>query len=163
MFSINIRIIAVGKLKEDFYRKGEDHYLERLKPYARVEVIELSESAENKKDGSNADKKRALAQEGDKVNKKLRPEAHKVVLAAQGTSKTTPEFASYLENLQVKGQSKVDFIIGGPLGITDEILKNSDLSLSLSCLTFPHRLARIILLEQLYRCFKIIKGEPYHK
>lgn len=93
----------------------------------------------------------------------IRKEAHLIALAAEGRKMTSEELAFYLERLLIAGQAKVDFIIGGPSGLDEGIKKMADLCLSLSNLTFPHRMVRLILLEQLYRSFKIIRGEPYHK
>lgn len=129
-----------------------------------MQIIELNEASNSSKKGDDTTSERdILKQERKKIARYVRQDAHVVVLTANGQKKTTLQLAKYLENLRVRGQSKVDFIIGGPLGLSEEIEKKGDLCLSLSSLTFPHRLARLILLEQLYRCFKIIKGEPYHR
>lgn len=107
--------------------------------------------------------KKALQEEAGELSRYIRNGAHTIALAAEGRKMTSGELALYLERLLIAGQSKVDFIIGGPLGLDEEIKEKADLCLSLSCLTFPHRMARLVLLEQLYRSFKIIRGEPYHK
>jgi 23S rRNA (pseudouridine1915-N3)-methyltransferase len=158
--NINIRIIAVGKIKEDFFKRGIEHYLIRLRPYSRVEVIELPEAKAGEKRSSQAQK---VLEEAPEMIKNFRDGAHLIVLSAEGEKMSSEEFAFYLERLLIEGKSKVDFIIGGPSGLAESIKKKGDLCLSLSDLTFPHRLVRLILLEQLYRCFKIIRGEPYHK
>lgn len=143
-------------MKEHFYRTGLEHYLIRLKPYCNVEVIELAESKKRKK-------REALEEEAGTAWRNTREGARVIVLAAEGRAMTSEGFAHYLERMQIEGKVKVDIIIGGPLGLSEEIKKRADLCFSLSPLTFPHRLARLILLEQLYRSFKIIRGEPYHK
>jgi 23S rRNA (pseudouridine1915-N3)-methyltransferase len=150
----------VGKVKEHFYQRGIEHYLIRLKPYARIGVIELQEGKSVEKDSSPP---AALREEAQEIEKYIRNDAYTIVLTAEGRKMCSEELAYYLERLMIEGKSKLDFIIGGPDGLADSIKKRADLCLSLSGLTFPHRLARLILLEQLYRCFKIIRGEPYHK
>ncbi len=139
-------------------QNGVDHYVKRLQPYSRVEIIELPEA----KTGGSAGVLKALEDEGREILRHTREGAHMIVLDAAGQEMTTGQLASHLENLQLQGSTKVDFIIGGPEGLADEVKKKGT-RLSLSRLTFPHRLARLILLEQLYRCFKIIRGEPYHR
>ena len=161
MWAINIRVIAVGKLKEDFLKRGVEHYLIRLQPYTKVKVIELPEAGLSEK--KNWGLQKNLEEEASAVMKNLRDDSHIIVLAAEGQKLSSEEFAGYLERLLVEGKSKVDFVIGGPLGLAESIKQKGDFCLSLSALTFPHRLARLILLEQLYRCFKIIRDEPYHK
>lgn len=150
----------MGKIKEHFYQRGVEHYLIRLKPYARISVIELQEGKSGEKDSSTS---AALSEEAEEIEKYIRNDAHSIVLAADGKKMRSEELAYYFERLMIEGKSKLDFIIGGPNGLASSIKKRGDLCLSLSDLTFPHRLARLILLEQLYRCFKIIRGEPYHK
>lgn len=156
MQPINIRILAIGKVKERFYQTGIEHYLIRLKPYCNVSITELAESKWE-------EKTKALEEEAGVISRNIRDGAQVIGLAAEGRAMTSEEFAYYIEKLLIEGKVKVDFIIGGPLGLSEKIKKKTNLCLSLSTLTFPHRLVRLILLEQLYRCFKIIRGEPYHK
>ena len=146
----------MGKIKEHFYRMGLEHYLIRLKPYCTLEIIELPESKRKKKG-------EALKEEAEIIWKNTREVARIIALAAEGRAMTSEELASNLAKQLIDGKVKADFIIGGPLGLAEKIKNKADLCLSLSTLTFPHRLARLILLEQLYRSFKIIRGEPYHK
>ena len=165
VWAINIRIIAVGKLKEDFFKRAIEHYLIRLQPYAKVKVIELPEAglSDRLSEKKNWLLQKNLEEEALAVMKNLRDDSHIIVLAVEGQKVSSEEFAGYLERLLIEGKSKVDFVIGGPTGLAESIKQKGDFCLSLSSLTFPHRLARLILLEQLYRCFKIIRGEPYHK
>lgn len=149
----------MGKVKEHFYQRGIEHYLIRLKPYARIEVIELQEGKSGEKDSPE----KVLIEEANEIEKYIRSGALSIVLDAEGKKMRSEELADYLETLMIEGKSKIDFIIGGPEGLSKNIKKRGDLCLSLSDLTFPHRMARLILLEQLYRCFKIIRGEPYHR
>lgn len=158
---IQIFIIAVGKIKEAFFRESAAHYQERLKPYARVKVIEVPEAREE--DRGEAATRKALEEEAQAITRHLREDAHLVALSAEGKQMDSIGLASYLEELLTRGSSKVDIVIGGPLGLAPQLKKRADLLLSLSDLTFPHRLARIIILEQVYRSFKIIRGEPYHR
>ena len=148
----------MGKIKEDFFKRGIEHYLIRLRPYSRVEVIELPEV----RAGRSSQAQKTL-EETPQMIKNFREGAHVIVLSAEGKKMSSEDLAFYLERLLIEGKSKVDFIIGGPSGLAESIKKKGNLCLSLSDLTFPHRLVRLILLEQLYRCFKIIRGEPYHK
>ena len=160
MLTINIRIIAVGKIKEKFYRQAVDHYAKRLQPYARLEIAELGEGKET---GLGAFARTSLLEdEAQKIGRQLRDTAHLIALSPEGRQMETEKLAAYLRNLQ-RINPRVDFLIGGAAGLAEGIKEKSDLCLSFSLLTFPHRLVRVILLEQLYRCFKIIRGEPYHK
>ena len=158
---INIRIIAVGKMKERFYREGGSFYTKMLSPYTRLEIIEVPEAPPGLQ-GSPGEKK-ALEFEANKILRFLREDAFLVVLDAGGKEFSSPAFASFLQNLRLEGRVKLDIIIGGPDGLSPLFKERSDLLLSFSEMTFPHRLARLILLEQLYRSFKIIHGEPYHR
>ena len=160
MLPIHIRIIAIGKVKEKFYQQALDHYCRRLNPYARLEIVEL---AEGKETGRGAFARvNLLEEEAQKIGRHLRESAHMIVLSPEGQQMETEKLASHLKNLQ-RTNPRIDFVIGGAIGLAGWIKQKSDLCLSLSLLTFPHRMVRVILLEQLYRSFKIIRGEPYHK
>lgn len=161
MQQINICILAVGKVKERFYQTGIAHYSLRVKPYCNLKITELPEAKWQKKGQYSL--KSALQEEAGALGKYIRKDAHVIALAAEGRQMTSEELAFYLEKLLIAGQAKVDFVIGGPSGLDKEIKNKANFSLSLSNLTFPHRMVRLILLEQLYRSFKIIRGEPYHK
>ncbi len=150
----------MGKIKENFYRQAVEHYIRRLKPYARIEVVELAEGKEEGRGDSALTG--LLKEEGEKIVRQLRDTAHLIVLSPEGQQMSTEKLAAYLNKLQ-RTSPRTDFVIGGAAGLAEKIKQKSDLCLSISRLTFPHRLARVILLEQLYRCFKIIRGEPYHK
>jgi len=158
---INICILAVGKIKEHFYQTGIAHYSIRVKPYCNLKITELPEAKWKNKGRFSV--KNALQEEAAALGRYIREDAHVVALAAEGRQMNSEDFAFYLERLLIAGQPKVDFIIGGPSGLDEGIKKKADLCLSLSSLTFPHRMVRLVLLEQLYRSFKIIRGEPYHK
>ncbi len=158
---MNLRIIALGKMKETYLQLGIDDYLTRLKPYARVELLELPESRDAGK--GEAARLQALQREAASMAPYLREGAQRVVLAEEGKAWTSRELARYLESLSLQGKSRMDLVIGSHLGLAPAFKQQADLLLSLSALTFPHLLARLILLEQLYRCFKIMRGEPYHR
>ncbi len=150
----------MGKIKENFFKRGIEHYLLRLQPYARVEIAELPE---NRADEKKASRSEIIEEEALGIEKYCRDGAHRIALSAEGKKMSSEELAFYFERLLIEGKSKVDFIIGGPSGLAETVKKKGNLCLSLSDFTFPHRLVRLILLEQIYRCFKIIRGEPYHK
>lgn len=150
----------MGKIKEIFYRQAIEHYTKRLQPYARLEIVELLEGKETGR-GDRA-RTNLLEEEAQRISKQLRDHAHLIALSPEGRQLSTEKLADYLKGLQ-HTSPQVDFVIGGPSGLAEELKGKSDLCLSFSLLTFPHRLARVILLEQLYRCNKLIRGEPYHK
>jgi 23S rRNA (pseudouridine1915-N3)-methyltransferase len=162
MQPVHLEIVAVGKLKERYLKQGVEEYLKRLKPYARVDVVEIPEE---KPAGSlhAAEEDRIREREGERIINRLHPEAHVIALAIEGKSLSSEELAEYIRRLATYGKSRVAFVIGGSVGLSPRVLRSSDLLLSFSRMTFPHQLMRLILLEQLYRSFKIIRGETYHK
>ena len=159
---MHITIIAIGKLKEKYLREGINEYLKRLQSYAKVEIIELADEKEPY-NASTAEEEQIKIKEGERIKAKIKPDSYLIALAIEGKQFTSPALAQKLDFLASSGNSHLTFVIGGSLGLSDEILKSADLLLSFSELTFPHQLMRLILLEQIYRSFRIIKGEPYHK
>jgi 23S rRNA (pseudouridine1915-N3)-methyltransferase len=159
---VHITILAVGKLKEKYLKQGIDDYIRRLGPYAKVTVVEVPDepAPETMSEAEIAAVKRA---EGERLLDKLAPDAYAIALAIDGKAMTSEAFAAKLDDLATYGKSKIAFIIGGSNGLSDEVLRRADFKLSFSSFTFPHQLMRLILLEQIYRAFKIIRGEPYHK
>lgn len=155
---MRITIIAVGRLKERFWKDAADEYLKRLRPYADVRVIEVADRDPGKRGDDHA-----LAEEGAAVLDVIRPGAHVVALDIHGRALGSVEFSEHLERLAVDGRSAVTFVIGGSLGLSPDVLSRADERLSLGPMTLPHNLARVVLLEQLYRAFRIARGEPYHK
>lgn len=147
---MNIQIIAVGKLKEDYLRGAQQEYAKRLSRFCKLKVIEVDEDS-------------TLEREAERIRKVLPANSHVIALAIEGKKYDSVGFARHLENLMVGGKSDITFIIGGSTGLDNSILKAADSLLSMSDMTFPHQLARIILLEQIYRAFKIINNETYHK
>lgn len=159
---MNISIVAIGKLKEKYLKQGIDEYIKRLSAYAKVDIIELPDekAPENL---SNQDMKIVKDKEGERILSKISPDAHVIALAIEGKMKSSEELADNMDRLATYGKSKVAFVIGGSLGLSDAVLKRADEKLSFSKMTFPHQLMRLILLEQVYRAFRINRGEPYHK
>ncbi|MDH7597890.1 MAG: 23S rRNA (pseudouridine(1915)-N(3))-methyltransferase RlmH [Methanothrix sp.] len=145
---MHMRIIAVGRIRDRFWQDAASYYIKRLAPYTRLEVVEVREGDPLK--------------EGREILAHLRG-GITVALDEHGESMSSTELASWLQNRIVEGCGVVNWIIGGPEGLSQDVLNRSDLRLSLSRMTFPYQLARIILLEQLYRAFRIIKNEPYHR
>ncbi|ATI78328.1 MULTISPECIES: 23S rRNA (pseudouridine(1915)-N(3))-methyltransferase RlmH [Bacillus] len=159
---MNISIVAIGKLKEKYLKQGIDEYIKRLSAYAKVDIIELPDekAPENL---SDQDMKIVKDKEGERILSKISPDAHVIALAIEGKMKSSAELADNMDRLATYGKSKVTFVIGGSLGLSDAVLKRADEKLSFSRMTFPHQLMRLILLEQVYRAFRINRGEPYHK
>ena len=157
-----ITLLTVGKLKEDFYRRAAAEYQKRLSRYCRLEIIEVAD--EKTPDGAGAAEEEAVRRkEGERLKKYIRDGAYVVTLEIEGKMLDSEEFARRLDRLAVQGKSHLIFIIGGSLGLSDEICRKSDFALSCSRMTFPHQLMRVILLEQIYRGYRILSGEPYHK
>ncbi len=155
---VKIRIIVLDKTRDAFIREGEEHYLKRIKRYTNIEFVVIKSI----KHGGRSDKE-ILTLERDAIMKRIQPEDYLVALDSKGKEFTSEEFALWLKDINETQKGWIDFIIGGPLGLHKEIIMKARLSLSLSRLTFTHELSRLILLEQIYRAFTIIKGEPYHR
>jgi len=159
---MEITIIAVGKIKEKYLKEGIAEYLKRLSPYARLTVIEVDD--ENAPENlSPAEAEKVVKKEGERILAKLHPSSFVVALDLKGKNLSSEELASFISEKNLYGQSKLTFIIGGSLGLSKDVLERADFKLSFGRMTFPHQLMRLILLEQIYRAFKIIRGEPYHK
>ncbi len=159
---MNITIITVGKLKEKYLKQGIDEYLKRLTAYAKVEIIELPDE-KAPETLSDVEMLQIKDKEGERILSKINPDAHVIALAIEGKMKTSEELADTIDKLGTYGKSKITFIIGGSLGLSQEVMKRSDEALSFSKMTFPHQLMRLILVEQIYRAYRIIRNEPYHK
>ncbi|MGE5582835.1 MAG: 23S rRNA (pseudouridine(1915)-N(3))-methyltransferase RlmH, partial [Bacillota bacterium] len=154
-----IRIITVGKLKEDYFRRAEAEYLKRLKPYLTLKIDEVIDLP--CPDGASpAQEEQVRRWEGKAIKDLLRPKEYVVALDRQGKEISSPDLAAFLSERAVAGEPVV-FVIGGSLGLSEDLIKSARLSLSFSKLTFPHQLFRVILLEQIYRAVKINRGEPY--
>lgn len=159
---MNISIITVGKLKEKYLNLGIDEYTKRLSSYSKIEIIEVPDE-KAPEILSDAEMLQVKKKEGERILAKVPTDAHVIALAIEGKQKSSEELADTIDKLGTYGKSKVTFIIGGSLGLSDEVLKRADDKLSFSKMTFPHQLMRLILVEQVYRAFRINRGEPYHK
>ncbi|RFU67287.1 23S rRNA (pseudouridine(1915)-N(3))-methyltransferase RlmH [Peribacillus saganii] len=159
---MNITIVTVGKLKEKYLKQGIDEYLKRLSGYARVEIIEVADEKAPDTLGE-VEMLQIKDKEGERILSKISPDAHVIALAIEGKLKTSEELAEGLDRLATYGKSKVAFVIGGSLGLSKEVMIRANETLSFSKMTFPHQLMRLILVEQVYRAFRINRGEPYHK
>jgi len=159
---MQIKVIAVGKLKENYWREAVAEYLKRLSPYARVEIIEVAEEkiAENP---SDAEIRLCTAKEGERILKNISLAWYVIPLVIEGSMLSSGELAGFFGRLSVEGKSQIVIIIGSSHGLAPEVLERGNYLLSFSPMTFPHQMMRVILLEQVYRAFKILKGEPYHK
>ena len=159
---MKIRIIAIGKIKEAYLKEGINEYLKRIKPYTNIEIIEVNDEpvTDNPKE---ADITKVKNIEGERVFKYLKESDYVISLDLNKKQYTSPEFAKYLEDRFVRGGSSITFIIGGSYGLSDELKRRANDSFSLSNMTFLHQMTRLILLEQIYRAFKINRNETYHK
>ncbi len=150
---MQIKILCVGKLKEKYWQDAVAEYKKRLTPYAKLEIQEIKESRSDD-----------ICEEGENILDKLSPEDYVIALAIKGKKFASEEFSAQIEKIMADGSKKATvFIIGGSQGLADEVLKRANLEISFSAMTFPHQMMRVILLEQVYRAFKIMKNEPYHK
>lgn len=155
---MRITVIAVGRLKERFWREAADEYLKRLGGYANVRVIEIAD-----RDPGRGGEARALAEEGADILKSLPQDAYVIGLEIGGNQLSSESFSATLSELGLNGRSHVAFVIGGSHGVASEVTDRADMRLSLGPMTLPHNMARVVLLEQVYRAFRIARGEPYHK
>ena len=159
---MKITIIAVGKIKEKFYRDDVAEYVKRLGRYCKLEIIQVEDEKTPDKAGMSLTES-VKRREAERILKYIKDDACVVVLDIWGKAYDSEEFATQIESLATKGVSHIQFIIGGSLGLHEEVCKKADLTVSFSKMTFPHQLMRVILLEQIYRAYRIIGGEPYHK
>lgn len=159
---MNITIISVGKLKEKYLKLGIEEFSKRLSKYCKLDMIELDDEKcpENL---SDKDMEIVKNKEGQKILSKIKNNSYVIALAIDGKNLSSEELADTISKLAVRGISHITFIIGGSLGLADEVLKRVDYKLSFSKMTFPHQLMKLILLEQVYRSFRINNNEPYHK
>ena len=159
---MKIKLICVGKLKEKYLSDGMNEYLKRLSAYAQVEVVEVADE-KIPDNASLAQEMIVKAKEGRRILDKVKQDDYVILLDVKGQEIDSEQFADRIEDCMINGKSTIDFIIGGSLGHGDEVLSRANLRVSFSQMTFPHQLMRLILVEQIYRAFKIIKHETYHK
>ena len=159
MKDMQITLLTVGKLKEACYKDAAQNYIKRLKHYATFDVVEVREERHHK----SAQASDIVQKEGERLLQALRPNTYVIALDPAGQACNSEKLAKRLTDLGIKRQSRLTCIIGGPFGLSPQVLSRANWCLSLSTMTFPHELAHVILLEQLYRAFTIIRGENYHK
>ena len=157
-----ITIVCVGKIKETFYKDAVSEYIKRLSKYTRVSIIEVADE-ECPAGASKAEEEAVKRKEGDRILSKIPRGAYTYVLAIEGRKRDSVRFSKDLEDCFLSGRSEICFVIGGSLGLHASVMQRGDESISFSDMTFPHQLMRVILLEQVYRCFRIMNHEPYHK
>lgn len=159
---MKIKIIAVGKLKEKYLKQGIAEYQKRLGAYCKFEMIEV---ADEKAPETLSDAEMILVKqkEGERILAKVGEQDYVYALAIKGDEITSESFSESIEKMSIQGKSNFTFIIGGSLGLSEEVLHRSNRQISFGRLTYPHQLMRLILVEQIYRCFRIMKNEPYHK
>ena len=145
---MKITLVTVGKIKEKYLEAAIAEYSKRLGRYCRLEILQEAQIRDK---------------EGERILAHIKEDAYVIALAIDGKQRSSEEMAAWMEDLGVRGESHLQFIIGGSLGLSQAVLNRADTKISFSRLTFPHQLMRVILLEQIYRSFRIIKGEPYHK
>lgn len=159
---MKITVITVGKIKEKYLKDAIAEYSKRLSKYCKLEIIEVAD--EKTPDGASKTVEMQIRdKEGERILKHVKDDACVITLEIQGKQMTSEELADKIETLGVQGTSHIVFVIGGSIGLGEEVLKRSDYALSFSKMTFPHQLMRVILLEQVYRSYRIINREPYHK
>ena len=159
---MNIEIICVGNLKEKYWKAAVDEYSSRLSNYSKVIVTEIKEVKLPAKSGK-AEELFVKDEEGALILKKIKDRSFVIALDVKGKPMSSENLAEKIRTLAISGRSHITFIIGGSLGLSEAVLKRADLRLSFSAMTFPHQLMRVILLEQIYRAFKINNNETYHK
>jgi len=159
---MKITVIAVGKIKEKYLKDALAEYSKRLSRYCKLEIIEVADE-KTPDQASEAAEDLIRAKEGERILKHIRDDMFVITLEIGGKMLTSEEFADKIETLGVQGKSSIAFVIGGSIGLGKEVLKRSDFALSFSKMTFPHQLMRVVLLEQVYRGYRIMNREPYHK
>ena len=159
---MKITVITVGKIKEKYLKDAIAEYSKRLSRYCKLEILEVAD--EKTPDGaSEIVEENIREKEGERILKLIKEDAYVITLEISGKMLTSEELADRIETLGIQGKSHLVFVIGGSIGLGREVLRRSDYALSFSKMTFPHQLMRVILLEQIYRAYRIIKKEPYHK
>ncbi len=159
---MKITVLAVGKIKERFYREAIEEFTKRLSRYCRTEIIEVADEKTPDK-ASEAQETIIKEREGERLLRYVKDTDYVCALAIDGQQLDSVALSEKLEGLGISGTSNIIFVIGGSLGLHEQVLKRADYKLSFSKMTFPHQLMRVILLEQIYRSFRIMNGEPYHK
>ncbi len=157
-YPVQIQVIAVGKLRQSLWHAAAQEYVDRLKRYAAIEIREIKDSV-----GRGKSEKEAMEEEARAISRCLNSQAWKVILDKNGRQFSSEEFAAIIKEGIESGRRLCQFVIGGPAGLDLGLIKEANLRLSISEMTLPHEMARVVLLEQLYRAFTILRGEKYHK
>ncbi len=159
---LTVTVIAVGKIKEKYFTDAIAEYSKRLGRYCKLNIIELKDEA-TPDNPSDRERDAVLAKEGERILEKIQKSAYVCALCIEGRTKSSVEFSQLIDRVASDGNSEIVFVIGGSLGLSDEVKLRADFKLSFSDMTFPHQLMRVILLEQIYRAFNISSGGKYHK
>lgn len=159
---MKVSILCVGKVKEKFYREAIDEFTKRLGRYCKLEIIEVADEKTDEQ-ASDTEIRLVKEKEGERLLKNIKEDAYVIALCIDGKQLDSEELSEKIEKLGIQGISHICFIIGGSLGLSDAVVKRADFKLSFSKMTFPHQLMRLILLEQIYRGYRIMNHEPYHK
>ena len=159
---MRIRIVCIGKLKERYWSEAVEEYSKRLSRYCELEIVQLKEARLPDK-ASLADEQNVIFEEGQSILKNIKEGSQVITLEIKGKELSSEGLSAYLGELQLEGKSDLTFVIGGSLGISEQVSARADFKLSFSRMTFPHQMMRVILLEQVYRAFKILRNETYHK
>lgn len=159
---MNITLVTVGKIKEKFYRDAVDEFVKRLGRYCKIKIVEVADE-NTPNNAPKAIEEQIKNKEGERILKHITDSMYVIALAIEGKEVSSVKFAKKLEQLGIEGTSDICFVIGGSLGLSKDVYDRANELLSFSPMTFPHQLMRVILLEQVYRCFRIIHNEPYHK
>ena len=159
---MKITILCVGKVKEKFYRDAIDEFSKRLSRYCKLEIIEVSDE-KTEEQASENEIRLIKEKEGERLLKNIKEDAYVITLCIDGKQLDSEELSEKIEKLGIQGNSHIYFVIGGSLGLADAVINRADYKLSFSKMTFPHQLMRVILLEQIYRSYRIMNNEPYHK
>lgn len=159
---MKITVISVGKIKEKYFTGAINEYAKRLTKYCKLDLIEVPDekAPENLSDKEMIQVK---DKEGERILAKISDQAYVIALAIEGKQVTSEELSDKIEKLGVSGKSHITFVIGGSLGLSDNVMKRANYKLSFSKMTFPHQLMKVVLLEQVYRAYRIARNEPYHK
>ena len=160
--AMKITILAVGKIKEKFFREAIAEYEKRLSRYCKLEIIEVADE-KTPDNASAAEEEQIKQKEAERILDKISSDAHVITLEILGKELDSVSFSEMIQKLGVSGKSQIIFVIGGSLGLHESVSKRSDKKVSFSPMTFPHQLMRVILCEQIYRGFRIMNNEPYHK
>ncbi len=159
---MNITILCVGQIKEKYFRDAIAEYQKRLSRYCKLQIIEVADE-KTKENASEAENDLIRKKEGDRILKHIKDSDYCITLEIDGKMLTSEGLSKEIDRLGLAGKSSLVFVIGGSIGLDTAVLKRSDYALSFSKMTFPHQLMRVILLEQIYRSYRIMRGEPYHK